>query len=207
MIQRSKLLLALVIAFFVAATACVKSRDRLNPLDPQTSAAAPQPTPGPQVLWKNGIAGAMLGKSVTAFTITPCSVSNVVVTDNVTGDTTTLRVATTSLSNTAYVFVGAANTGPYPVMAPFQNGHISFDMRIELPASSFTEIFLGSPKYSLTPGSFNTSTFTHVVLPVTAKRPVGDTDSDTTYFELIFGLTSNVNGAIATLNDVRYTAN
>src|SRR5579863_46187 len=87
-------LLTPLISMTLFNTACGPS----NPTSPKPTVT---PTTAPQVLWKNGTVGTWLGSSLTFVTAPSSSTSTVAVTDNVTGDTSTLRFSLVTASSYA----------------------------------------------------------------------------------------------------------
>lgn len=178
----------------------------------------PASAPAMQQIWKNGTTGIWFGNTLTPQAVFGnVTLSNVALTDNITGDTTTLRL-TTSLPGT----INASGLGMNFTTSVGQNassyystGHLQFNIRLEkVPAPlydtltvSYGSDIYNQGAYTIDMSTLSTSIFTHISIPISLFNA-----NKSSNVAMPFRLTLNQgfinnNQAMATLNDIKWTEN
>ncbi len=195
----------------------------VSPTITSTPTISPTPTPVvEQIIWKQGSAGTWFGNALTIVPVSSgTTLSTVNVLDPIAGDGWSWQVGSTGsqpviTDNEPAVYFTSATTSD--ATSYFTSGHIQFDVLLNQPATSgylaippFMRIYFGAVAgstanyYEVNLASLNTSTFTHVSIPISSFTLGGGPFQYQvmTPFYLVMNIAGS--GPIATFGNIRWT--
>ena len=178
-----------------------------------SGSSTPAPTPITQTIWTNGAASAWNNDAVTgAITVYNVSgspahytLSSVSVVDNISGGITSLQLASTTSSVSGEFANIYAEITNLKVVNNFAGGHLRFNMRLDDSNITVIEIQPTSSsngKLTLSATAFNSSTFTHVNIPI----PADAYETQVVFFLKVFNPGPSYSARpLATINDIKWT--
>lgn len=191
-----------------------------NPAGPSSSGSgsggANTGAPVTEILWKNGAVGSWFG-AVIQLEYDNATTVNAPVTDNITGDTTSLLMSTEEPVAAVQAFnIFAPNEDPN-ASSVVQSGHLQFDAMLANPLVGSMTIAYGpitsGPCFeAVVPlAALNTLNFTHISIPASNLVPIsGGCAASYTQIQMPFYISFSNQATVTNLvylGDIQWTSN